>query len=187
MLAGVDLDLETQTYRWHVLRKEPVAERHPTPRLLPPRFAQPGIERPTQCVHQGAGRPGSDLDQIDILGVARGRRQVELVERRAAPESQRPGEHRIGEHRDQGAADDQILLDLEVLAPRRALPPVGDVVPRDHASGSMLAFTNSRQSFDRGAPSALAPGRSFVKFRARIRTCSFSSTALSPAPTCSRR
>ena len=86
---------------------------------------------------------------------------VELVERRPSPEGERPGKKRIGEYLDQGTADDQVLLDLEILAPRRPLPPLGDVVPRDHASVSMLAFTNSRQSFDRRAPSASAPGRRF--------------------------
>ena len=80
----------------------------------------------------------------------------------AATERQRPGENGIGEYLDQGAADDQILLNLEVPCPWRPLPPLGDVVPRDHASASMLAFTINRQSFDRGATAASAPGRSFV-------------------------
>ncbi len=39
MLAGVDLDLETQSHRGRVLGQEPEAERHPTLRLLPPRLA----------------------------------------------------------------------------------------------------------------------------------------------------
>ena len=187
MLAGVDLDLETQSYRGRVLGQKPVAERDPTLRLLPPRLAQPGIERASQAVHQRTGRPGLNLDQVDILGIARGRRQVELVERRASPKRERPRENRIRVHRDQGAADDQVLLDLEILAPRRPLPPLADVVPRDHASVSILVFTSSRQSFDRFAPSASASGRSLVKLRACARTCSLSSSARSPAPTCSRR
>ena len=77
-------------------------------------------------------------------------------------EGERPDESGIGEYLDQGPADDQVLLDLEVLGPRRPLPPLGDVVPRDHASASMLAFTSNRQSLDRGASAASAPGRSFV-------------------------
>ena len=81
---------------------------------------------------------------------------------RAASEGERPSENRIGEYLDQGPADDQALLDLEVFGPRRPLPPLGDVVPWNHASASMLAFTNSRQSFDRGASTASAPGKSFV-------------------------
>ena len=162
MLAGIDLDLQTQPHRRYVLGLEPVAERHPALRLLPPRAAKPGIERISQGVHHRAGRPGLYLNQIDILGVPRGRRQVELVERGAATEGERPGESGIGEYLDQGPADDQVLLDLEVLGPRRPLPPLGDVVPRDHASGSMFAFTNSLQSFDRGTSAASAPGTSFV-------------------------
>ena len=179
--------LRRRTQPRHVLGQEPVAERHPPLRLLPPRLAKPGIERPSQSVHQRTGRSGLDLDQIDILGIARGRRQVELVERRASPEGEPLGEHRIGEHLDQGAADNEVLLDLEALAPRRPRPPLGDVVSWDHESVSTLEFTNSRQSVERGAPSASALGSSFVKLRARWRTWSFSSTALSPAPTCSRR
>ena len=54
------------------------------------------------------------------------------------------------------------MLDLEVLAPRRPLPPLGDVVQGDHASTSTPAFTNSRQSFERTAPPTPELGRSFV-------------------------
>ena len=119
--------------------------------------------------------------------MARGWRQVELVKRRPSPECERLRENWIGVQRDQGAADNQVLLDLEILAPRRLLAPLGDEVSRDHASVSMLAFTSSRQSFDRRAPSASTPGRSLVKLRACALTCSLSSVALSPAPICSRR
>jgi hypothetical protein len=45
-------------------------------------------------------------------------RQVELVKRRAAPEGQRLGEREFGEYLDQGAADDEILLDLEIVYPQ---------------------------------------------------------------------
>ena len=162
MLAGIDLDLEAQPDRRYVLGQEPVAERHPALRLLPPRFAEPGVERVSQGVQHRTCRPGLYLNQIDILGVPRGRRQVELVERGTAAEGERPGENRIREYLDQGPADDEVLLDLEVLVPGRLRPPLGDVVPWDHASASMLAFTNSRQSCDRGASVASAPGRSFV-------------------------
>ena len=68
-----------------------------------------------------------------------------------APEGECPCKSRIGEYLYQGPADDQILLYLEVLVPGCVRPLLGDVIPRDHESASMLAFTNSRQSFDRGA------------------------------------
>lgn len=97
--------------------------------VLPPRFAQPRIEDASQAVHQGASRPWRDLHQIDILGIARRWRQVELIQRRTSPEGEGPDQDCIGEDLDQGTADDQILLYLEVFAPWRPLPPLGDVVP----------------------------------------------------------
>lgn len=54
------------------------------------------------------------------------------------------------------------VLNLEVLALGHLLPPMGDVVRRDHASTSTPAFTNSRQSFERTAPPTPELGRSFV-------------------------
>ncbi len=100
MFAGIDLDLEAQPHCRHVLGQEPVDECHPALGLLPPRFAQPRIQNLPQAIHQRAGRPGLYLDQIDILGVSRGRCQVELVERRAASKGERPDESRIGEYLD---------------------------------------------------------------------------------------
>ena len=123
MFACIDLDLEAQTNRRNVLGHETVAERHPSFRLFPARFAKPGIENASQGIHHRTGRSGPDLNQIDILGVARGRSEVELVERCASPEGHCPGQNSIGKYLDQSATDDQVLLDLEILAPWRPPPP----------------------------------------------------------------
>jgi hypothetical protein len=39
------------------------------------------------------------------------------------------------------AADDEILLDLEVLDPRNDRPPFADIVAGDHNSASTFALT----------------------------------------------
>jgi hypothetical protein len=41
------------------------------------------------------------------------------------------------------AADDEILLDLKVLHPRRLRPPCRDVVARNHSSASTLALMST--------------------------------------------
>ena len=96
--------LRRQTSRRNVLGHETVTERHPSFRLFPARFAKPGIENAPQGIHHRTGGSGPDLNQINILGVARGRREVELVERCASPEGQCPGQNGIGKYLDQGAA-----------------------------------------------------------------------------------
>jgi len=65
---------------------------------------------------------------------------MKLVERRAAPERKSFAQERVREYLDERAADDEILLDLEILHPRGLRPPLGDVVPRDHNSASTLAL-----------------------------------------------
>ncbi len=50
MLVRIDLDLEMQSDRWHILGPEAVAECYPTLRLLPPRLTEPGIQNLPQTV-----------------------------------------------------------------------------------------------------------------------------------------
>lgn len=61
---------------------------------------------------------------------------------------------------DQSTADHQVLLDLRIVNPRRLGTPLGDVVERDHRSGSTLALTSIFQPLSRVPERLLAPGRS---------------------------
>jgi predicted XRE-type DNA-binding protein len=54
---------------------------------------------------------GCLLDEVDILGVAGSRSQVELVKSGPSAESESAGELVVGEDLDEGPADDEILLD----------------------------------------------------------------------------
>jgi len=67
--------------------------------------------------------------------------EMKLIERRAAPERKRIAQVPMRKYLDERAADDEILLDLEVLNPRGYRPPLGDVVTRDHSSASTFALT----------------------------------------------
>ena len=62
----------------------------------------------------------------------------------------------------QSAADDEILLDLCIGRPGRVSPPMGDVIPGDHWSGSTSTFTMSFQVASRLPPALLAARRSGV-------------------------
>ena len=71
---------------------------------------------------------------------------MKLIERGTAAKRERVMQDRVRKDRDKGAADDQILFDLNVLRPRRLLPPFEDMVPRNHRSTSTSVFRNSFQS-----------------------------------------
>jgi hypothetical protein len=47
----------------------------------------------------------------------------------------------VRENLDQRPADHQVLLDLEVLHPRRFCPPLCDEIAWDHSSASTFALT----------------------------------------------
>jgi hypothetical protein len=89
-----------------------------------------------QPIEQGDSSAGLRLHQVNVLREAHGREQEELVERGAPSEGKGPAEGLVAEDRDDGPADDEVLLHLGVLHPGRLAAPLGDEVPRDHASGS---------------------------------------------------
>jgi hypothetical protein len=141
MLAGIDLDLQPQTERRHILGIEFVDESDATLGLFPLRFAKPPIKNFAQRFHHRTRRLGPCLDKVHVFGIPRGGFEMKLVERRTAPERKSIAQDRMRENLDDRPADDQILLDLEVLDPGGMCPPLGDVVARDHSSASTLALT----------------------------------------------
>ena len=89
----------------------------------------------------------------------RGRPELQLGERRAAPQGKRIGERWMPEDLHQRTADHQVLLDLRIVNPRCLGAPLGDVVERDHRSGSTLALTTIFQPLSRVPELLLAPAR----------------------------
>ena len=63
---------------------------------------------------------------------------------------------------DECSADDEVLLDLRIVNPRCFRPPFGDVVTRDHMSGSTSALTSTFHAEDRCACRDGLPGTSGV-------------------------
>ena len=162
MLAGVDLDLEAHPDGGLVFRAEAVDEGGPSLAELSPGNAQPGIENGSQAVERLPDGFRADLHQVDVLGVAGGRHEVELVEGRPATEEQALRQPRHLEDLDERTADHEVLFDLRVGRPRCVRPPLGDLVPGDHRSGSTSAFTISFQAATRRPPAVFAARRSGV-------------------------
>ena len=75
---------------------------------------------------------GVRRNQVDVLGVARGGRDVELAKRGAASEREAVSNRRSREQLDERARDDEILLDLPIEHPWGAVAPLGDEVLGDH-------------------------------------------------------
>ena len=145
VLARVDLDLhahrdcrrrrggETEHQREHV----PPGARAGRP--------EPRRQRVADLVGHGTDRPPLSLYEIDVLGVPRRRREVELVQRSSAAERDAFGKGRPREEFDQDPRQHEVLLDLCVARPWGDPSPRGDVRARDHRSGSTSSFTTTRQ------------------------------------------
>jgi len=101
---------------------------------------KPRVENAAERLHHRACRFRFRLNEVNVFGIPGGRLQVKLVQRRSTTEGESLMERGMREYLDQRAADDEVLLDLEVLNPRRFRPPFGDVVARDHRSGSTSAL-----------------------------------------------
>ena len=138
--------------------------------LCRPRLPQPRVKDIVERIHHRLRRPSSGSHEIDILRVAR-RGQMKRVEGRAAAKRERVVKDVVRKDRHQRAADDQILLDLRILRPRRLRPPFENVIAWNHRSISTSAFTNSfhaswRLDLPRAAPGTEQDG--FVHVRAHV-------------------
>src|SRR5690606_40438124 len=103
-----------------------------------------------------------NLDEVDILRITRGRFEVQLVKRGAATKGEGIAQHGMREDIDKRLADHKVLFDLSIINPWCLGAPFGDVVARDHDSGSTVAFTITFQSAFRSALFEAAPGTSAV-------------------------
>src|SRR5690606_6207378 len=108
---------------------------------------------------------------------------MQLVERRPPTKGERFREPRSREDLDEGAADHEVLLDLDILNPRRMGTPCGDEVARDHVSTSISAFTSSFHFADRDARCADSDGTSAMTSPALFRTKAARASVLSSCPT----
>ena len=84
VLASVDLDLHTHAYDRREGRVEAVVEREATMAGLPLRLAEPRVEDRADLVDERPDRASVALHEVDVLGVATGRIEEELVQRGAA-------------------------------------------------------------------------------------------------------
>src|SRR3989442_15132132 len=109
---------------------------------------------------------------------------MKFVTRGATAKCQRAAEQRMRKQITKCAADDQILFDLEVLDPRFFLPPLRDVIARDHRdSTSISTFTWSFQSRSSRERFRGPPARSATVCFACSCTYLLSGPVLSPLPT----
>lgn len=152
VLAGVDLDLEAQGLGGLVLRREAVDEADPAFPEIAAGSAEPRVEHGAHRVERVADRPRRHLHEVDVLRIARGRTEVELVQGRSAAKREPAADPLEVEDLHQRAADDEILLHLMVGDPRGLGAPRGDVVPGDHGATSTLALRASLQRRALGAP-----------------------------------
>ena len=153
---GIRLDFQPQQDRGRIFGCKAVHEGDASLILCRPRLPQPRVKDIVERIHHRLRRPSSGSHEIDILRVAR-RGQMKRVEGRAAAKRERVVKDVVRKDRHQRAADDQILLDLRILRPRRLCPPFENVIAWNHRSISTSAFTNSfhaswRLDLPRGAP-----------------------------------
>lgn len=110
VLVGVGLDLEPHGLdRWDFgVEAKPQTE---TESAQVEGFARQPGERLVQPFHNGLDRPGMDLHEVNVLGIANLRLEVELVQCRSTASGQFTAKKLVGEDLDNCAADDEILLD----------------------------------------------------------------------------
>ena len=146
VFPGVDLDLQFHRQRWGPVARRPIDERHAAFAGSSLRGPEPRIEHGPYRREGRTDRAPLHLHEIQVLRVARRRRQEQLVERGPASEGHRSRRHLVTEQIDHGPRQDQVLLDLKVRNPGRLRPPLGDEVERDHhsCSTSWLMFNFHR-------------------------------------------
>ena len=139
--------------------------------------AEPG-ENSTNPVNRGTNGFRSHLHQIDVFGIPERVSKEELVDGRPAAERETLREPRVIEDGAQRAADDQILLHLPRIWPRRRPAPLLDIGAGNHASISTGALRINFQLGASVAASAAAPSAairftdgssSFMDLAARVK------------------
>ncbi len=99
---------------------------------------------------------------------------MQLVERCTAPKGEVLAEEPVGEDVAQGAREDEVLLDVVLVGPRRVVRPPGqDLRARQHQSGSIDSLMTIRQRGLRmPARPALGTSGTHRSGRASIQRCS---------------
>ena len=186
VLAGVGLDLESEPDHRRDLGLEPVDEPHALA-LLPLRLAEPTVEPRAEAIDRRLRRDRAQLNEIDVVGVAPWRREMQLVERCPAAQRDRARELGVFEDGDERPRENEILLDLLVGRPARLRAPLGDEVGWDHASTSIVVFTSTRQRASRSETSSELLGSSRTNLGLRRSTNLPSSPVSSAWPVRSSR
>lgn len=163
VLSRVDLHLQAERRGRRKLGLESVDEADRRGGALTPWRPEPWVESGAQCRHDRADRRCVGLHEVDVLGVAGGRPEMELVQRGSAAEEERRPEERVTEDLHDGTREDEVLLDLGVGGPGGVRAPLSDVSRSDHRSISTDSFTMMRHRASSLPEPLLAPGRSRVR------------------------
>ncbi len=102
VLTGVDLDLQPHRDWGLPLGVHPIDEGDAPFLDSAPRKAKPWVERAPDRAEDAADRPSIDLHEIDVLGVASGRPNVELIERCPSAEGEESRDRGLGEYGEDG-------------------------------------------------------------------------------------
>lgn len=82
---------------------------------------------------------------VEVFGVAQLPGEMQLVQARPAAEGELVSEQLVLGDLDDQPREDQVLLDLDLLGPRRLGCPLVQVGLRDHRSGSTATFMRTPQ------------------------------------------
>ena len=113
--------------------------------------AHPGLKHGPQPIQYRADRAFGCAREVNIFRVAVRLREVQLVEGRPAAKAQFLAQEIVVEDFDEGAAYDEILLDLPIFRPRSIAAPGDNVHGGDHWSSSGRRRTRTFQRALRSA------------------------------------
>ena len=137
-LVGVYLELDLA--RGAVLEREPPVHLGEFAHLRADLEAQVAAQR-GEALHHVADAAGAGAHEVEVLAVAVGLGQEQLVEGGAAPEHQLAAQQGIVRYFDHGHREQEVLLDLVLVLPGVVDAPLGYVGPAHHMSGSTSSFT----------------------------------------------
>jgi len=142
VLARVDLHFQVQLGVGRSFRSEPEDEMDRMTGAVAMEVAEPR-QRLANRVDRRANPLRADLHQVDILRVAQRLSEQQLVDCGAAAKGDPAFQLRRVEEIAERAADDQVLLDLPQIRPRRARAPLLKVSARNQASTSTRSLMSN--------------------------------------------
>ncbi len=140
-----------------------------------------------EAIERRSDRLRIPLDEVEVLREPRCGRKVQLVERCTAPKGEVLAEEPVGEDVTQSAREEEVLLHVVFVGPRRVVRPPGqDLAAGQHQSGSIESLMTIRQRRLR-MPARPDPGTSGTQCSGRPSIQRWSGAALSGASSHSSR